>query len=137
MKFKNKDECVNHFNENYTNPSHPIAFSGVNNIYKYYKGVLKVKEIENLLASVESYTLRREYKNLRRNPSFSHFKRYQFQADLIDIQKLSRWNDGVKYIFAVIDTFTRKAWVRPCTDKSAVSILNAFKSILTEAKKTH
>lgn len=135
MKFKNKDECINHFNENYTNPSHPIAFSGVNNIYKYYSGVLKVKEIENLLASVESYTLRREYKNLRRNPSFSHFKRYQFQADLIDIQKLSRWNDGVKYIFAVIDTFTRKAWVRPCTDKSAVSILNAFKSILAEAKK--
>ena len=47
MKFKSKDECVNHFNLNYTNPSHPIAFSGVNNIYKYYGGVLKVKEIEN------------------------------------------------------------------------------------------
>ena len=135
MKFKNKDECVNHFNENYTNPAHPIAFSGVNNIYKYYGGVLKVKEIESLLASVESYTLRREYKNLKRNPSFSHFKRYQFQADLIDIQKLSRWNDGVEYIFAVIDTFTRKAWVRPCIDKSSVSVLNAFKSILNEAKK--
>jgi hypothetical protein len=135
MKFKNKDECINHFNLNYTNPSHPIAFSGVNNIYKYYEGVLKVKEIENLLASVESYTLRREYKNLRRNPSFSHFKRYQFQADLIDIQKFARWNDGVKYIFAVIDTFTRKAWVRPCKDKTANSILNAFKEILQEAKK--
>mgnify|MGYP000231577065 CR=1 FL=1 len=135
MLFKNKDECVNHFNENYTNPKHPIAFSGVNNIYKYYKGILKVKDVENLLASVESYTLRREYKNLRRNPSFSHFKRYQFQADLIDIQKLSRWNNSVKYIFAVIDTFTRKAWVRPCIDKTADSILNAFKSILIESGK--
>jgi hypothetical protein len=136
MLFNNKGECIDDFNTNYTNPKHPIAFSGVNNIYKYYGGLLKPKEIEKLLASVESYTLRREYKNLRRNPSYTHFKRYQFQADLIDIQKLSRWNDGVKYIFAVIDTFTRKAWIRPCNDKSADSILTAFKSIIDEAKQT-
>jgi hypothetical protein len=133
MIFKNKSECINDFNINYTNPKHPIAFSGVNNIYKYYGGLLKAKEIAKLLASVESYTLRREYKDLKRNPSYSHFKRYQFQADLIDIQKLARWNDGVRYIFAVIDTFTRKAWIRPCIDKSADTILSAFKSIIDEA----
>ncbi len=113
-----------------------LAFSGVNNIYKYYGGLLKAKEIAKLLASVESYTLRREYKDLKRNPSYSHFKRYQFQADLIDIQKLARWNDGVRYIFAVIDTFTRKAWIRPCVDKSADTILSAFKSIIDEAGKS-
>jgi transposase InsO family protein len=132
MNYLNKEECIKDFNENYRNPSHPIAFSGVNNIYKYYKGILKVSDIERLLASVESYTLRREYKNLRRNPSYTHFKRYQFQADLIDIQKLNNWNDNVRYLFAVIDTFTRKAWVRPCIDKTADSILIAFKSILNE-----
>lgn len=135
MDLKNKEDCVSHFKENYTNPAHPIAFSGVNNIYKYYKGLLKPKDIEKLLSSVESYTLRREYKNLQRNPYFNHFKRYQMQVDLIDIQKLSKWNNNVKYLLAVIDTFTRKAWVRPCKDKSAKEVLTAFKSILSDAKK--
>jgi len=133
MNFSNKDECISHLKENYTNPAHPIAFSGVTNIYKYYKGFLKPKEIEKLLASFDTYTLKREYKNLIRNPNFSHFKRYQFQVDLIDIQKLSKYNDNYKYILSVIDTFSRKAWVRPCKDKSTDEILNAFKSILIEA----
>jgi len=52
MTFKNKSECINDFNINYTNPKHPIAFCGLNNIYKYYGGLLKVKEIGKLLASV-------------------------------------------------------------------------------------
>ncbi len=71
MIFKNKSECINDFNINYTNPKHPIAFSGVNNIYKYYGGLLKAKEIAKLLASVESYTLRREYKDLKRRHGFN------------------------------------------------------------------
>jgi len=135
MEFENKEKCAAHFKENYTNPAHPIAFSGVNNIYKYYNGMLNIKDIEKLLASFENYTLRREYKNLQRNPSFSHFKRYQFQIDLIDIQPYARWNDNTRYILSVIDTFTRKAWVRPCKDKSADVVLNAFRSIIDEAGK--
>lgn len=135
MEFSSKQACISHFNENYNNPAHPIAFSGINNIYKYYKGMINTKDIVKLLASFENYTLRREYKNLKRNPSFSHFKRYQFQIDLIDIQQYSRWNDNVRYILAVIDTFTRKAWVRPCIDKSADVVLNAFRSIINDAGK--
>jgi len=135
MSLSTKQECVEDFKKNYTNPSHPIGFSGVTNIYKYYKGLLSQKDIQNLLASVESYTLRREYKNLQRNPSFSHFPRYQFQVDLIDIQQLARWNDNVRFLLAVVDTFTRKAFVEPCIDKSAETVLNAFKNILRHAKK--
>lgn len=135
MNFQSKEECVNHLKENYSNPSHPIAFSGIVNIYKYYKGLLKPKDIEKILASFDTYTLRRQYKNLKRNPNFSHFKRYQFQIDLIDIQSYAKWNDNVKYILSAIDTFTRKAWVRPCKDKTSNEVLNAFKSILSEAEK--
>lgn len=135
MNFSTKEECSEDFKKNYNNPNHPIAFSGINNIYKYYKKILSLEDIKKLLSSNDSYTLRREYKNSKRNPSYTHFKRYQFQADLIDIQKISRWNDNVKYIFAVIDTFTRKAWVFPCKDKTAETILNAFKNILENCRK--
>lgn len=136
MNFSSKDECIKDFKENYKKPSHPIAFSGINNIFKYYKGILKKNDIEKLLSSVDSYTLRKQYKQLKRNPSYTHFKRYQFQVDLIDIQQLSRYNDGVKYILACIDTFTRKAWVKPCHDKSAKTVINAFQDIIRSAGKT-
>lgn len=132
--FETKQDCVDHFNANYCKPSHPLAFSGINNVYKYYGGLLGVSDIKKLLASNESYTLRREYKRKNRNPSFTHYKRYQFQIDLVDISQLSKWNDGVKYIFAAIDTFTRKAWVIPCKEKSAQTVLQAFKEIIKEAE---
>lgn len=128
-----KDECLNDLKSNYLNPSSPISYSGLNNIYRHYKGVLSYDEIRRFLGSIESYTLHREYKNLRRNPSFSHFRRFQFQADLIDIRKLSEWNDGVNYILSVIDTFSRKAWIEPVKKKTSQEVLHAFKNILDRA----
>lgn len=127
-----KEKCVNYFKENYNKPGHELFASGINNVYRYFNGALSKKDIKKLLGSVENYTLHREFKSQSRNPSFSHFKRYQVQVDLIDIQKLSRWNDGVKYLLAAIDTFTRKAFVQPCKDKKAETVLSAFKIIFCE-----
>ena len=35
---------------------------------------------DSIIISIIFFKLRREYKNLRRNPSYTHFKRYQFQG---------------------------------------------------------
>jgi hypothetical protein len=102
---------------NYNKPGHPIAFSGIQNIYDYYKGNLSVNQIKDILSGIENYTLHREYKKGQRNPSYSHFKRNQFQMDLVDIQALAPYNDGIRYLLSVIDTFTRFAWVRLLKDK--------------------
>ena len=123
----------NHLKENYKKPGHPIAFSGISNVYQYYNGNLSISKIKEILASIEAYTLHREFHKGIRNTSFSHFKRYQFQMDLVDIQSLSKYNKGVNYLLNVIDTFTRYAFVRPLINKTANSVLNAFKSILSEA----
>ena len=123
----------NHLKENYKKPGHPIAFSGIINVYKYYGGRLSIAKIRKILASIESYTLHKEFHKNIRNTSFSNFKRYQFQMDLVDIQSLAKYNDNVNYLFNVIDTFTRYAFVRPLVNKTATTVLNAFKSILAEA----
>jgi len=127
------DQCIEDLKQNYTKPGHPIAFSGINSIYKYYKGILTIKNIKEVLSSIENYTLHREYHSEQRNPSYSHFKRYQFQADLIDIQKLSKYNDGINYLLTCIDTFTRFAYVRPLISKHAENVVNAFVSIFEES----
>lgn len=118
---------------NYNNPGHPIAFSGIQNIYNYYKGNLSINEIKEFLAGIENYTLHREFKKGQRNPSYSHFKRNQFQMDLVDIQALAPFNDGIRYLLTVIDTFTRFAWVRLLKDKRGETVLEAFKSVLDSA----
>lgn len=135
MIFNTSEECLFYLKENYTNPKHPLFSAGISNIYKYFQGKLKNSDIKKILGSIENYTLHREYKNLPRNPSYSHFKRYQIQIDLIDIQQYSKWNSGVKYLLAAIDTFTRKAWLKPCKDKNMVTVLQAFKEVIGECDK--
>lgn len=130
---KTVDECENDLRNNYTTPGHPIAFGGINAIQKYYRGVLDENKIREILSSIENYTLHREFHAGQRNTTFSHFKRYQFQMDLVDIQSLSTHNDGANYLLTCIDIFTRKAFVRVLTSKHAKNVLDAFKSILREA----
>ena len=129
----NFDEAKNDLLLNYKQPGHPRAFSGIGQIYRYYKGLLTKKQIADILSSIESYTSHRGYRSDQRNPTFSHFKRYMFQMDLVFLVDLAEHNDGVKYLLTVIDTFTRYAWVRMLKDKTGETVLNAFKSVLEEA----
>lgn len=133
MSLDNKDACLDHLKHNYKNPSSPVFSAGLTRLYDFYGGVLKLSDLRSFLGSVDSYTLHREYKNLTRNPSYTHFRRYQFQVDLIDIQKLSQANDGKKFILAAIDTFSRKAWIKAVSSKSSKEVLSAFQDILERA----
>jgi len=129
-----KDTCLQDLKRSYLFPNHPIAFSGVNAIYKYYRPHLKIEDIKNALSEIESYTLHKEFHKRPRNPSYSHYPRYQFQIDLVDVQSLAPFNDGVRFLLTCIDTFTRFAFVRPLLSKDAKPVLDAFKSILQEAR---
>ena len=128
-----KEACLEDLKRSYINPGHPIAFSGVSALYRYYKPFLTIPDIESTLSEIENYTLHKEFHRSQRNPSYSHFKRYQFQCDLVDVQSLAKYNDGIKYLFTCIDTFTRYAFVRPLVTKEGPPVLEAFKSILAEA----
>jgi transposase InsO family protein len=131
----NEFDFENDLKNNYITPGHPIAFSGINNIYNYYKGKLSYDKIKDILSGIENYTLHREFKRGQRNPSYSHFKRNQWQMDLVDIQELSHANDNVRYLLTVIDTFTRFAWARLLKDKKGATVLEAFKSVVELAGK--
>lgn len=128
------EDIENDIKENYKKPGHPIAFAGIQQIYSYYNRKIPVNKIKAILSGIESYTLHKEFHKQPRNISFSHFKRYQFQMDLVEVQALSQYNDNTRYLLNVIDTFTRYAFVRPLKDKKATTVLNAFKSILEEAQ---
>ena len=124
--------------KNYLTPSHPTAFSGVSNVYNYYKKhspeiKLTHKKIEKILSEIESYTRHKESKSLQRNPTFIYYRRQQMQIDLVDVKHLKQYNRGYGYLLTCIDVFTRYAFCQPLKTKTSASTLEAFKIILKQA----
>ena len=54
-------------------------------------------------------------------------------ADLADMQLISKFNKGFRFLLCVIDIFSKYAWVVPLKDKKGVSIVNAFQKVLKES----
>ena len=49
------------------------------------------------------------------------------------MQLISTFNKGFRFLFCVIDIFSKYAWVVPLKDKKGISIVNAFQKILDNA----
>ena len=63
------------------------------------------------------------------------FKDNIWGADLADMQLLSRYNKGIRFLLCVIDIFSKYAWVVPLKDKRGISIVKAFQSILKQSNR--
>ena len=63
------------------------------------------------------------------------FKDNIWGADLADMQLLSRYNKGIRFLLCVIDIFSKYAWFVPLKDKKGVSIVTAFQSILKQSNR--
>ena len=56
-------------------------------------------------------------------------------ADLGNMQSISKFNKGFRFLLCVIDIFSKYAWVVPSKDKKGVTIVNAFQSILENSNR--
>ena len=89
------------------------------------------KQVKDWAQLELAYTLHRpSRKTFGRGKSLSYTIDYLWETDLVDMTKLSRETDGVKYLLTVIDTFSKYAWVQPLKSKSGSEILKAFSTIL-------
>ena len=55
--------------------------------------------------------------------------------DLADMQSLSEYSKGIKYLLCAIDLFSNYAWVVPLKDKRGITIVNAFQKIVSKGHK--
>ena len=56
-------------------------------------------------------------------------------VDLADMQSLSKYNKGIKYLLCAIDLFSKYTLVVPLKDKRGISIVNAFQKIISKRRK--
>lgn len=58
-----------------------------------------------------------------------------WQMDLSDLQKLSKYNKGYRYLLCIIDTFSRFAFVEAIKTKTGKEITFVFKNLLERTKR--
>ena len=56
-------------------------------------------------------------------------------ADLVEMQKLSKWNNGIRYLLMVIDVFSKYGWIRGLPNKKAETVYEAFRDIILKSKR--
>ena len=71
--------------------------------------------------------------NLKKRKVYSTFKDNIWVVDLADMQLLSKYNKGIRFLLCVIDIFSKYAWVVPLKDKKDISMVKAFQSILKQS----
>ena len=64
-----------------------------------------------------------------------HYKDECWSIDLIDRASLLTYNKNYKFIFTIIDNYTKYAWAIPLKDKSGKSTTTALKSLIEKAKR--
>ena len=66
---------------------------------------------------------------------YSSFKNNIWDVDLADVQLISKYSKGIRYLLCAIDLFSKYAFVVPLKDKKGTTITNAFQSILDNSKR--
>ena len=56
-------------------------------------------------------------------------------TDLIDMQLISKFNKGFRFLLCVTDIYSKHAWVIPLKDKKRITIINAFQKILNDSNR--
>ena len=74
-------------------------------------------------------------KNFKRKKVYSSFKDNIWGVDLADMQLISKYNKGIRYLLCVIDLFSGYAWVIPLKNKKGESIAEGFKKILDDSNR--
>ena len=123
----------------YYNTASPAAYAGINAVYREAKKrmpKITQKDVEDYLQRQHAYTLHKPvYRKFPRNKVVAIGIDSHWQADLCDMQKLAKYNEGYKYILTCVDVFSKYAWARPIKDKKPESVSNAFQSILKEGRR--
>lgn len=137
-KNRNQPKWKEYLKKVYFNPRHAGSYQGIDKLLDTIKidGQYDIKrnKIASWLQDQPAFSLN---KSLKRN-----FKRArvivsgiddQFEADLMSLRQYVDSNDGIEYLLAVIDVFSKHAWVKPLKNKKANDVIAAFENIFNES----
>ena len=91
----------------------------------------EIKEKEQLANQLHQPIIRK----FKKRKVYYSFKDNIWSFYLADMQLISKYNKGKRYLLCVINLFSKYAWVVPLKAKKRITIVNAFQSILKESNR--
>ena len=131
---KKKNKTREKLRRLYYTPERPGSYGGVNALKRVTK--IKTSTLKDWLSHQDAYTL---HKPVRR--SFPRRRvivggiDHQWQADLMDVQRLKKHNDGFGFILVVIDVLSKFVWALPLKNKTSSLMIEAFEDIFARGRK--
>ena len=123
----------------YYDAGHHAGYGSVENLFraaKLKKKKITRQEVERFLEKQDTFTLHRPVKKkFKRRKTLARYLDHIWQADLVDLQAISKENRGHSYILTVIDVLSRYAFAVPLKNKTGLSIIQAFKKIFSLSKR--
>ena len=109
----------------YYRASEPGSYGGVQPLARYSGA--SIKTARDWLSTQDAYTLHRPVrKKFPRRKTYSKGIGDLFQADLADMQNLSKFNDGMRFILTCVDVFSKVAYAVAIKDKRGPTVADAF-----------
>ena len=72
---------------------------------------------------------------MKKGKRYSSFRDNTCGVNLADMQSLSKYNKGIKYLLCAIDLFSKYAWVVPLKEKRGITIVYVFQKITSKGRK--
>ena len=108
---------------------------GYQMIKNQIEAVLLLNLLLNQIINLKMKSIGRSFEKLK-DEKFIHLLGTIFGGDdLADMQWLSKYNKGIKYLLCAIDLFSKYEWVVPLKDKRGITIVNALQKIISNARK--
>ena len=107
-------------------------------VYKFFDKKSKLTGIKNEIKQnqqLDSELHKSIIRKFKRRKLYSSFKDNIWCADLANMQLISKYNKGIRYLLCVIDLFSKYAFVVLLKGKKGTIIVNAFQSILDNSKR--
>jgi Integrase core domain/Chromo (CHRromatin Organisation MOdifier) domain len=118
----------------YYSPQRPGAYGGVPGLQRSTK--IKPSTVKDWLSHQDTYTLHKPVRHrFPRRRTIVGGLDHQFQADLIDVKNIKKYNDGYVFLLTCIDVLSKYAWVIPLKTKTGEALVAAFRSIFAQGRK--
>ena len=120
--------------EKYFDPKFPGSFAGLGRFKASLQPKLRAKADE-WLREQDVYNLHQSVKRkFQRQQITTNGIDDQWQADLVDVTRISRENDGHRFLLTIIDCFSRYAWVKPLKSKEGRGVATALKEVFDSGR---
>lgn len=95
------------------------------------------RDVDAFLLKQATYTSFKPARTRFRSGFYNLFGSYKLaEVDLMDVTQFSRFNNNIKYLFVLIDVFSKRLFVKPLKSKTSAETARALRAILSENKIT-